>query len=100
MLGIGDLLELIHIDIYGHFTPPTLGGYRFFITFIDDFSRDGYVELIREKYDALVTFNDFKVRMELQMNKKLKVVRSHKGGKYYGRYDECVRNPRPFAMYL
>ena len=42
----GDVLELIHIDTCGPFTPTVLGGYRYFITFIDDFTRYGHVELI------------------------------------------------------
>ena len=77
-----------------------LGGYRYFITFTDDFSRCGHVELICEKLDSLVTFKEFKVKMELQKNKKLKAVRFDRGGEFYGRYDETRRNPGPFAIYL
>ena len=43
------LLEIIHTDICGPFTPAILGGYKYFITFIDDFSRYGYIFLIHEK---------------------------------------------------
>ena len=64
-----DVLELIHIDIYGPFTLTSLGGYRYFITFTDDFSRYGHVELIREKSDSLVVFKKFKVKMEFQTNR-------------------------------
>ncbi|KAL6316403.1 hypothetical protein AAG906_018106 [Vitis piasezkii] len=45
----GSTLDLIHIDICDPLTPTALGGYKYFITFIDDFSRYGYVELIHEK---------------------------------------------------
>ena len=38
-----DLLELIHTDICGPFVPPATGGYKYFITFIDDFSRYGHI---------------------------------------------------------
>nr|XP_048328518.1 disease resistance protein RPV1-like [Ziziphus jujuba var. spinosa] len=38
--------------------------------------------------------------MELQKNKKIKAVRSDRDYKFYGRYDETGRNPRPFAIYL
>ena len=48
----GDVLELIHTNICGPFTLTALGGYRYFITFTDDFSRYGHVELIREKSDS------------------------------------------------
>jgi predicted membrane GTPase involved in stress response len=34
-----NMLELIHTDIYGLNTPNSLNKYRYFITFIDDFSR-------------------------------------------------------------
>jgi hypothetical protein len=33
------LLELVHTDIYGPIKPSSIGEYRYFITFIDDFSR-------------------------------------------------------------
>ena len=42
----GSTLDLIHTDICGPLTPIALEGYEYFITFIDDFSRYGYVELI------------------------------------------------------
>ena len=84
----GDVLELIHIDICGPFTPTALGAYRYFITFTNDFSCYRHVELIRENSDSLVAFKEFKVKKELQKNKKLKAVRSGRGGGFYGRYDE------------
>ena len=42
----GSTLDLIHIDICGPLTITTLGGYKYFIIFINDFSRYGYIELI------------------------------------------------------
>ena len=85
----GSTLNLIHTDICGHLTPTALGGYKYFITFIDDFSRYGYVELIHEKSDSL---NLFKAKVELQLGKPIKAVKSDRGGEYYGRYDETGRN--------
>ena len=31
---------------------------------------------------------------------KVRVVRSDRGGEYYGRYDETGQNPGPFAKFL
>ncbi|RVW41008.1 Retrovirus-related Pol polyprotein from transposon TNT 1-94 [Vitis vinifera] len=59
-----DTLDLIHTDICGPLTPTALGGYKYFITFIDDFSRYGYVELIHEKSDSLNVFKAFKAKVE------------------------------------
>ena len=83
MARCGDVLQLIHTDICGPLTPTTFDGYKYFIIFTDDFSHYGHVELIREKSDSLVAFKEFKVKIELQKNKKLNI-----GGKFYGRYDE------------
>ena len=94
------MLGVIHTDICGPFTPPVLGGYKYFITFIDDYSRYGFVEFIREKCDSLEDFKAFKEKVELQQRKKIKVVHSNRGGEYYGRYDEKKRNPGPFAKHL
>ena len=95
----GSTLDLIHTDICGHLTPTALGGYKYFITFIDDFSRFGYVELIHEKSDSLNGFKAFKAKVELQLGKPIKAVKSDRGGEYYGRYDEIGRNPGPFAKF-
>ena len=42
-----ELIEIIHTDICGYI--PCFSGEIYFITFIDDMSRYGYVYLIHEK---------------------------------------------------
>ena len=95
-----DLLGVIHTYICGPFTLPAIGGHKYFITFIDDHSCYGFVDLIREKSDSLEALKAFKEIVELQQGKKIKVVDSDKGGEYYGRYDETERNLGPIAKYL
>ncbi|XP_041003987.1 uncharacterized protein LOC121249343 [Juglans microcarpa x Juglans regia] len=70
---------------------------RYFIIFINDYSRYGYIEFIREKSDSLEAF---KAVVELLKNKKIKAVRSNRGCEFYGRYDETGRNPGSFARFL
>ena len=82
-----NILELIHSDIYGPFPTTSWNGQRYFITFIDDYPRYGYLYLIHEKSQALDVFKTFKVEVELQFGKKIKIVKSNGGGEYYGRYD-------------
>ena len=95
-----ELLGVIHTYICRLFTPFALGGHKYFITFIDDYSCYGFVELICEKSDSLEAFKAFKAKVELQQEKKIKVFHYDRGGEYYGRYDETERNPRPFAKHL
>ena len=95
-----ELLGIIHTDIYRSFTRLAMGGHKYFITFIDDYSRYVFVELICEKPDSLEAFKAFKAKIELQQVKKIKVVHSDRGGEYYYRYDEMGHNLGPFAKYL
>lgn len=39
----------MHTDICGPFDVPSLGGEKYFMTFIDDYSHYGYVYLLHEK---------------------------------------------------
>ncbi|GJX95200.1 putative zinc finger, CCHC-type containing protein [Tanacetum coccineum] len=89
------LLELIHTDICGPF-PSGIGGHKSFITFIDDYSRYMYLFLINEKSESLDMFKTFKAEVENQLDRKIKVVRSDRGGEYYGRHTDVGQAPGSF----
>ena len=55
---------------------------------IDDLSCYGYIYLMHEKSQAIDIFEMFITEVERQLDKKIKIVRSDRGGEYYGRYDE------------
>jgi transposase InsO family protein len=96
-----DVLKLIHTDICGPFPKATRNGHRYFITFIDDYSRYGHIYLIKEKAEALDKFQSFKMKVELQLNKRIKAVRSDHGGEYYGRYNGSgEQHQGPLIRYL
>lgn len=96
-----EVLELVHTDICGPFPQASWNGQQYFITFIDDFSRYGYLYLIMEKSDALDVFKAFKAEVENQLGKKIKCVRSDRGGEYYGRNDGSGEQRQgPFAKFL
>ena len=61
-----EFLGVIHTCICGPFTPPTVGGHKYFITFIDDYSRYGFVELICKRFDSWKALKAFKAKVELQ----------------------------------
>ena len=81
-----DILELIHTDIYRPFPKASWNGQQYFITFIDDFSRYGYLYLIHEKSRSLDVFKNFKAEVENQLSKRIKSFKSDRGGEYYSRY--------------
>ena len=55
-----DLLGLIHTDVCGPLSSIARGGYQYFITFTDDFSRYGYIYLMRHKSESFKKFKLFK----------------------------------------
>ncbi|WOG95118.1 hypothetical protein DCAR_0314420 [Daucus carota subsp. sativus] len=75
-------LEIVHTDIAGPFDISSLGGNRYYLTFIDDFSRKSWVYIIKEKSEALDKFKEFKALAEKQSGHYLKVLRSDRGGEY------------------
>ena len=77
-----DLLGIVHIDVCGPFRTIARDGARFFITFTDDFSRYGYVYLMKHKHEAFEMFKLFQSEVENQLNKTIKILRSNRGGEY------------------
>ncbi|KAJ9552277.1 hypothetical protein OSB04_016322 [Centaurea solstitialis] len=77
-----DLLEIVHTDVCGPFSHEARGGYRYFITFTDDFSRYGYVYLMRHKSETFEKFKEYHNEVQNQLDKKIKFLRSDRGGEY------------------
>ena len=77
-----ELLILIHSDLGDLKNTMTRGDKRFYITFIDDYSRYTRVYLLRNKDEAMDAFIKYKNEVENQLSKKIKRLRSDKGGEY------------------
>ncbi|KAL0394503.1 UNVERIFIED_CONTAM: hypothetical protein Slati_4416500 [Sesamum latifolium] len=76
------LLDLVHTDVCGPISIPARGGFSYFITFTDDHSRYGYVYLMRYKFEAFRRFKEYRLEVENQTNRKIKALRSDRGGEY------------------
>ncbi|GJY62250.1 pol polyprotein [Tanacetum coccineum] len=59
-----------------------------FITFIDDCTKYCYVYLLKSKDEAIDKFVLYKTEVENQLGKKIKVVRSDRGGEYVASFAE------------
>ncbi|GJS84321.1 retrotransposon protein, putative, ty1-copia subclass [Tanacetum coccineum] len=77
-----DLLGLIHTDVCGPFRIVSRQEASYFITFTDDFSRYGYVYLMKHKHEVFETFKVFQKEVENQLGKTIKSLRSDRGGEY------------------
>ena len=68
-------LNLIHSDVCGPMSIHAKGGFIYFITFIDEFSRYGYLHLMRCKYEAFKKFRELKNEVEKQYGRSIKSLR-------------------------
>ena len=86
-------LDLIHCDICDLKLVQTRGGNKYFITFVDDSTKYCYVYLLKSKDEAIEKFVLYKNEVENQLNKKIKVLRSDRGGEYESPFvDFCAQH--------
>ena len=52
-------LELLHMDLFGHSTTPSLGGKFYAYVIVDDFSRYTWVLFLSQKSEAFHEFSKF-----------------------------------------
>ena len=85
-------LELIHSDVCGPISTPTIGGSRYFVTFIDNFSRYTVAYMMKRKDEALDKFKEYVAMAETKFNRKVVTVRTDNGGEYCSNdFDEFLR---------
>uniref|UniRef100_A0A2N9IPG8 Integrase catalytic domain-containing protein n=1 Tax=Fagus sylvatica TaxID=28930 RepID=A0A2N9IPG8_FAGSY len=87
-------LELVHTDLWGPSPIASLGGSRYYVTFIDDSSRKVWVYFLKNKSEVFETFKKWRAMVETETDLKLKCLRSDNGGEYInGGFKEfCAAN--------
>jgi len=80
--GSKELMNVVCSDVCGPLKVPSLGGNKYFISFLDDFSRKIWLYLIKAKSEAFDMFQKFKILVEKQSGKSIKILRTDGGGGY------------------
>ena len=75
-------LEVVYSDVCGPMQVDSYGGNRYFVTFIDDFSRKLWIYLIKRKDEVFDVFKRFKSMAERQSGHKVKILKTDGGGEY------------------
>ncbi|CAI7774305.1 unnamed protein product [Closterium sp. NIES-54] len=79
-------LELVHTDVCGPMqTPDREKGSKYFITFLDDFSRLSRVTLVKTKNEVAKVFKHWIRYAEREVGAKVKILRCDRGGEYMGK---------------
>ena len=74
--------DLIHSDVWGPSPIPTQGGSRYFVIFVDDFSRYTWIYLFKNRSELSQIYRDFTKMIETQFSKPIKVFRSDNAQEY------------------
>ncbi|GKA31351.1 gag-pol polyprotein [Tanacetum coccineum] len=81
------VLDLVHSDVWQK-PVLSLGGAKYFVSFIDDYSRRCWVYPIKKKSNVFEVFKVYKAWVKLDSGKKIKCLRTENGGEYNG--DEFI----------
>lgn len=73
---------MIHSDLVGPMENQSINGSRYLLTFIDDYSKKVFPFFIRSKAEVFKKFTDFRMEVENQTNKKIKILRTDNGTEY------------------
>lgn len=76
------VLDLVHGDLCGPISPETAGGNKYFFLLVDDYSRFMWVYFLKSKDEALGGFKIFCAMVENKPGKKVKVLRTDRGGEF------------------
>jgi transposase InsO family protein len=73
------ILDYVHADLWGPSRKPSVNGCRYMLTIIDDYSRRVFPYFLKHKYDAFDAFKSWKIMIEKQIERKVKVLRTDNG---------------------
>ncbi|WVZ49109.1 hypothetical protein U9M48_000490 [Paspalum notatum var. saurae] len=74
-------LELVHTDVWGP-ALPSVNNSKYYVSFIDDFSRYVWIYFLKCKSDVEPIFLQFQKHAENMLNTKIRAVQSDWGGEY------------------
>ena len=76
------IFELIHSDVWGPSPVASIGGSRYFVVFIDDYSRYSWIFPMQSRSEILPIYSNFAKMVETQFSKRIKTFRSDNALEY------------------
>lgn len=88
-----NILEYVHSDLWGSpSNSESLGGCKYFISFINDFSKKVWIFFLKTKDEAFLRFKEWKEMVESHTEKKIKCLRTDNGLEYCNyQFEELCR---------
>jgi hypothetical protein len=75
-------LDYVHVDLWGPSKKPSLGGARYMLRIINDYSRRIWPYFLKYKDDTFAAFKNWKVMIERQTERKVKLLRTDNSGEF------------------
>lgn len=79
---VNNMFDVVVSDVCGPFQVESVGRAKYFVTFIDVYSRYSKVYFMRNKSDVFEKLREFVENVKTKFHLKPKVVRSDRGGEY------------------
>jgi hypothetical protein len=74
-------LELVFSDVWGP-ASESFGCFKYYVSFIDDYSKFTWIHLLKKKSDVFQKFCDFQNHVERLFDKKILAMQTDWGGEY------------------
>ena len=74
--------DLVHSDVWGPSPVLTKGGSRYYVSFIDDYTRYCWVYLMKNRSEFFDIYHIFRAMVKTQHNSVIKCFRCDLGGEY------------------
>ena len=72
-------LDYIQSDLWGPASVNSIGGGRYYMSLIDDYSRKIWIYILKEKFEAFEKFKEWCIEVELEKGCKVKCLRTDNG---------------------
>ena len=77
-----NIFDLIHSDVWGPSPVSSIGGPRYFVIFVDDYSRYSWIFHMKDRSELLQVYSNFAKMVETQFSKRIKIFRSDNALEY------------------
>jgi len=79
---VGQLFDLVHSDVWGPCPIVSKLGFKYFVSFVDDYSRVTWIYLLKSRSDVFPTFKIFLSEIQNQFKTNIKILRSDNAKEY------------------
>jgi hypothetical protein len=76
------ILDLVHSNVCGPMSCPSLSGCLYYVIFIDDYSRKCWIYFLKTKSDTFNKFKEYKAFIENKRGKHIRIIRTDSGGDF------------------